>query len=160
MNKYFLIRRLRWPAVLMLIGVVALLYQAGAISNFWHLFIPLLLILLGVLMLAERAVLAADGGFPPYPGTPYSPGAIDPATGQPWTDKNNIDPSLRSRPLLGLPVLIGMQPMGYGKWSGHLYNVDDGKTYQGNIIELNATTIKVEGCVLIICGGENLSRLK
>jgi hypothetical protein len=83
MNKYFLIRRLRWPAVLMLIGVVALLYQAGAISNFWHLFIPLLLILLGVLMLAERAVLAADGGFPPYPGTPYSPGAIDPATGQP-----------------------------------------------------------------------------
>lgn len=85
--------------------------------------------------------------------------SVDPATGQPWTDKNDIDPSLRTRPLLGLAVLTGMQPVGYGKWSGHLYNIDDGKTYQGNIIELNTTTIKIEGCVLIICGGENLSRL-
>jgi uncharacterized protein (DUF2147 family) len=84
----------------------------------------------------------------------------DPATGQPWTDKHNVDPSLRGRPLLGLPVLTGMQPAGYGKWSGQLYNIDDGKTYRGNIIELNATTIKVEGCVLIICGGENMTRLK
>jgi hypothetical protein len=85
MNRYILIRRLRWPAILMLIGVVALLHQMGAIDHFWHLFVPLLLILLGVLMLAERAVLAADGGYPPYlgqyPGAPY-PGAIDPATGQ------------------------------------------------------------------------------
>jgi hypothetical protein len=81
-NKYFLIRRLRWPAILMLIGVIALLHQMGAIEHFWHLFIPLLLILLGVLMLAERAVLAAEGGFPPYPGASY-PGAIDPSAAQP-----------------------------------------------------------------------------
>lgn len=82
MSKYILNRRLRWPAILMLIGVVALLHQMGAIGHFWHLFIPLLLILLGVLMLAERAALAAEGGFPAYPGASY-PGAIDPVAGQP-----------------------------------------------------------------------------
>jgi hypothetical protein len=81
MNRYILIRRLRWPAVLMLLGVIALLHQLGAIEHFWHMFIPLLLILIGVLMLAERAVLAAESGYPSYPGTPY-PGAVDPSTGQ------------------------------------------------------------------------------
>jgi len=83
MNRYILIRRLRWPAILMLLGIIALLHQLGAIEHFWHMFIPLLLILLGVLMLAERAMLAADGGiFPPYPGNPYG-GPGNPVTGQP-----------------------------------------------------------------------------
>lgn len=82
MNRYILIRRLRWPAILMLLGIIALLHQLGAIEHFWHLFIPLLLILLGVLMLAERAMLAADGGFPPYPGNPYG-GPGNPVAGQP-----------------------------------------------------------------------------
>ena len=82
MNRYFLIRRLRWPAILMLIGVIALLHEMGVIEHFWNLFIPLFLILLGVLLLAERALLASEGGYAPYAGAPY-PGAIDPATGQP-----------------------------------------------------------------------------
>jgi hypothetical protein len=83
MNRYIMIRRLRFPAILLLIGVIALLHQTGVVDHFWHWFLPLLLILLGVLMLAERAVLATDGGYPgPYPGQP-GPGAIDPraATG-------------------------------------------------------------------------------
>ena len=82
MNRYIMIRRLRWPAILVLVGVVALLHQLG-VGHFFHLFIPLLLILLGVLMLAERAVLAVDG-YPPYPGqyadAPYA-GAGDPLAG-------------------------------------------------------------------------------
>jgi hypothetical protein len=82
MNRYIMLRRLRWPAILMLVGVVALLDEMNVIDHFWRLFIPLLLILLGVMMLAERAMLAADGGFPPYPdpsygGAPYA-GAGDP----------------------------------------------------------------------------------
>jgi hypothetical protein len=87
MNRYFLIRRLRWPAVLMLLGVIALLHQLGAIEHFWHLFIPLLLILIGVLMLAERAILAAEGGFPPYPGTPYGG---DAGAGQPPAPQSSV----------------------------------------------------------------------
>jgi hypothetical protein len=83
-SRYILIRRLRGPAILLLVGVIALLHTAGIVHHFWH-FWPLLLILVGVFMLAERAALSAEG-FPPYPGTypgAAAPGAFDPATGQP-----------------------------------------------------------------------------
>lgn len=83
MNRYILIRRLRAPAFLLLIGVLALLHQSGVIDHFWHLFWPLALILAGVILLAERAALAVDSGNAPYPGSPYPggpwPGAPDPA---------------------------------------------------------------------------------
>jgi hypothetical protein len=84
MNHYIMIRRLRGPLVLLLAGSIALLHQMGFIDHFWHWFFPLVLIMLGMLMLAERAVLASEGGYPPFPGTPY-PGAPDPrsATGVP-----------------------------------------------------------------------------
>jgi hypothetical protein len=81
MNRYILIRRLRWPAILLLAGVIALLHQMGAIAHFWHLFIPLLLIMLGLLLLAERMALSAEDASTPYPGGPY-PGA--PYAGVPY----------------------------------------------------------------------------
>src|SRR5436190_21823826 len=61
--------------------------------------------------------------------------ANDPATGRPMTDRKNRDPSKRGRALVGVQVLIGMQPSGPAKWSGQLYNPDDGGTYDGHIIE-------------------------
>ncbi|MGB6689244.1 MAG: hypothetical protein WBE76_15525 [Terracidiphilus sp.] len=79
MNRYIFIRRLRGPAFLVLVGVLALLAQAHILG--WGQSWPLYLILAGVLLLAERAALASEG-YPPFSGTPY-PGAIDPATGQP-----------------------------------------------------------------------------
>ena len=91
MNRYIFIRRLMWPCILMLLGVVALLHQAHVVHM--SLFIPLLLILIGVLKLAERAALAAEGGYPAppnpwgmYPGAPNAPapggaGPNPPATG-------------------------------------------------------------------------------
>ena len=85
MNRYILIHRLRGPAILLLIGVLALLDQMGVISNFWRLFWPLLLILIGVVMLAERAMLAEEGypffGWGPADGANY-PGAGNPGAGQ------------------------------------------------------------------------------
>jgi hypothetical protein len=77
-----MIRRLRGPAFLLLIGVLALLRQSDIIPSFWHLFWPLALILAGVIMLAERAALHADGDFPaaPFPGVPYE-GANNPSAG-------------------------------------------------------------------------------
>jgi uncharacterized protein (DUF2147 family) len=86
--------------------------------------------------------------------------ANDPVTGHPWTDKNNIDPSKRGRPLVGVPVLMSMRPDGPGKWTGQLYNMDDGKTYAGNLIEVGPDAVRIEGCFLGVCGGENLSRIK
>ena len=49
---------------------------------------------------------------------------VDPQTGQPWTDKNNPDPAMRNRSLVGVPVLYSLMPDGPGRWSGRLYNID------------------------------------
>ncbi len=86
MNRYILIRRLTGPSILLLLGVVALLHEADLVS--WNLFFPLLLILIGVLKLAQRAALAA-GDEPPYPGmypgqypgAPNAYGGVNPAAG-------------------------------------------------------------------------------
>jgi uncharacterized protein (DUF2147 family) len=83
----------------------------------------------------------------------------DPATGRPWTDKNNADTSKRNRPLIGVQFLTSMRPKGPGIWSGNLYNSDDGNTYSGNVIELGPDTLRIEGCMMGMCGGEKLSRL-
>jgi uncharacterized protein (DUF2147 family) len=85
---------------------------------------------------------------------------IDPASGRPPTDKNNADPAKRNRPLVGVEILTSMHQDGPTKWSGQLYNDDDGKIYSGNLIELGPSSIRIEGCSLGICGGENLTRIK
>ena len=81
MNRYLLIRRLRGPAFLLLVGVIALLAQADILS--WGQSWPLFLILAGLLLLAERAALAGEG-YPPPPGTPWQgAGATTGQTAQP-----------------------------------------------------------------------------
>jgi hypothetical protein len=85
MNAWLFIRRLRGPAFIILVGITALLNQWGVLS-FGHSW-PLYLILAGVLLLAERAALAAaPPAVPPvYPGAyapaTYSPSAYAPAAG-------------------------------------------------------------------------------
>ncbi len=85
---------------------------------------------------------------------------VDPDTGQPWTDKHNPDPNERGRPLVGVYVLYNMIPDQPGRWSGTLYNTDDGHTYPGHLLELNQSTVRIEGCAIGICGGRNLTRLR
>ena len=51
---------------------------------------------------------------------------IDPRTGQPQVDDKNPNPALQQRPIVGLSILIGMRPSGPAKWSGQIYNADDG----------------------------------
>jgi len=53
MSRYVMIRRLRGPAFLLLVGVLALLNQADILS--WGKSWPFFLILAGLLVLAERA---------------------------------------------------------------------------------------------------------
>jgi uncharacterized protein (DUF2147 family) len=85
---------------------------------------------------------------------------LDPATGQPWTDKNNSDASKRGRPLVGAEVLSNMRPAAPRKWSGQLYDPDRGVTLSGNLLELDQDTVRIEGCLLVLCGGEELHRVK
>jgi hypothetical protein len=68
MSRYILIRRLRGPAFLLLVGVNALLAQAHVLG--WSQSWPFYLILAGVLLLAERAALASEG-YPISPGAPW-----------------------------------------------------------------------------------------
>lgn len=83
MNRYMMIRRLRGPAFLLLVGVLALLAETHIIS--WMKSWPLFLILAGVLMLAERAALSAEMGHPPDSGqpNPWADTGLAPYPGQP-----------------------------------------------------------------------------
>jgi uncharacterized protein (DUF2147 family) len=82
----------------------------------------------------------------------------DTATGKPATDSKNPNPALARRPLIGLPMFSGMPPAGPNRWSGQIYNADDGSVYASNIALTAAGTLKVEGCVGALCGGETWTR--
>ena len=82
----------------------------------------------------------------------------DTATGQPATDSKNPNPALAKRAMIGLPLFSGMQPAGPNKWSGQIYNADDGSTYASSVTVTGAETLRVEGCVGALCGGEEWTR--
>jgi uncharacterized protein (DUF2147 family) len=83
---------------------------------------------------------------------------IDPATAKPAVDDKNPNPSLAKRPMIGLPLFSGMQPSGPNKWSGQIYNADDGNSYASNVSVSGPDSLRVEGCVGGLCGGETWSR--
>jgi uncharacterized protein (DUF2147 family) len=85
---------------------------------------------------------------------------IDPATGRAKTDKNNADASKQSRPLLGVPIVLGMRPSGVpNQWSGQVYNASDGKTYSGSFTLTSPNTADLKGCVLgILCKSQTWTR--
>jgi uncharacterized protein (DUF2147 family) len=83
---------------------------------------------------------------------------IDPATGKPQIDDKNPNPALARRPMIGLPLFTGMRPVGPNKWSGQIYDADDGKTYASSVSVAGPDSLRVEGCVGAFCGGETWSR--
>lgn len=51
--------------------------------------------------------------------------------GQPRIDRENPDPALRERPILGLKILDGLEYDGDGEWTGGtIYDPENGKTYK------------------------------
>ena len=68
--------------------------------------------------------------------------------GRPRLDKENPNPALRSRPVIGLTILSNMRANGQGTWSGTIYNPDDGNTYSSSMQLLGPSTMKVNGCVV------------
>ena len=84
----------------------------------------------------------------------------DPATGRPKTDKNNADASKQSRPLLGVPIVLGMKPSGPGQWTGDVYNASDGKTYSGSFTLTGPNSADLKGCVLsVFCKSQTWTRV-
>ena len=68
---------------------------------------------------------------------------INPATGKPIVDDKNPNPALAKRPMIGLRLFYGMRPDGPNKWSGQIYNADDGNSYASNISVSGPGTLKV-----------------
>ena len=83
---------------------------------------------------------------------------VNPATGLPMVDDKNPNPALAKRPMIGLPLFTDMRIAGPNKWSGRIYNADDGGTYASSISIAGPSTLRVEGCVGMMCGGENWTR--
>jgi uncharacterized protein (DUF2147 family) len=83
---------------------------------------------------------------------------INPATGKPQIDDKNPNPALARRPMIGLPLFTDMRAAGPNKWSGQIYNADDGNSYASNIAVSGPDTLRVEGCVGPLCGGETWTR--
>jgi uncharacterized protein (DUF2147 family) len=83
---------------------------------------------------------------------------IDSATGKPQLDDKNPDAAKARHPLIGLHLFHNMKANG-SKWSGHIYNADDGKTYASNVSLTGHKTLRVEGCLLMLCGAETWTRL-
>jgi len=76
-------------------------------------------------------------------------------------DGNNPDVSKRSRPTLGMPILLDMKKKpGTESWEGQVYNAKDGQTYSSSITPTDSDHLEIRGCVLgFLCGGETWTRV-
>jgi Uncharacterized protein conserved in bacteria (DUF2147) len=89
-------------------------------------------------------------------------------------DTENPDPALRSRPTLGIPILLGMRPQAPQQppqqrpdpaltvWHGTIYNSLNGRTYDASVKLAGPDVLHLEGCVLggLFCGGQSWTRVK
>lgn len=84
----------------------------------------------------------------------------DAETRKPKTDKSNSDASKRTRPLIGVQIVLGMKPSGTDKWSGQVYNAEDGKTYSGNLTYSGGNSLQLQGCALggLVCKGQTWTK--
>ena len=73
-----------------------------------------------------------------------------PPDGANQRDVNNPDKSLRSRKLMGLPVLTGLREDG-DLWRGDIYDPEAGKTYRSVIRRKGANRLEVKGCIGPFC---------
>ncbi len=74
-------------------------------------------------------------------------------------DAHNPEPALRARPLVGLAMISDFRPAGAGKWTGgRIYNPSNGKTYASKMSANPDGTLKVEGCIAVICQAQTWKR--
>ena len=72
--------------------------------------------------------------------------------GETKLDRNNPDPALQTRPIIGTRILTGMRPAKAGTWDdGSIYDPSVGKTYRSNMKLGEARQLLVEGCILLFC---------
>lgn len=68
------------------------------------------------------------------------------ADGKAKTDKNNPDPALRSRPVIGMDLIAGFSRKSDREWvGGRIYDPRDGKTYKCKMGVQDDGILKVRG---------------
>ncbi|ETI64861.1 hypothetical protein C100_05110 [Sphingobium sp. C100] len=75
---------------------------------------------------------------------------VKPTPGRPHTDIKNPDPTLRSRPLVGLALLSDFSDAG-DIWKGTIYDPESGKSYNSKVSRNGDGTLKVQGCIAFFC---------
>ena len=74
-------------------------------------------------------------------------------------DANNPNPALRSRRIVGLPILTGFTAR-ESDWRGQIYDPNSGKTYR-SIVKLGArNTLEVKGCIGPFCRTQVWTRVR
>ena len=81
---------------------------------------------------------------------------------EPGFDSENPDAAKKGRPLLGTPVLMGLAPAKEpGKWTGEIYNSQNGKMYGATISLADENTLDLEGCLVWpLCQTQKWTRVK
>ena len=75
-------------------------------------------------------------------------------------DKRNPNVALKTRRILGVTTVIGFKQSAPGMWSGgKLYDPGTGKSYSGKISINPDGTLKVQGCVMMLCQAETWKRV-
>jgi uncharacterized protein (DUF2147 family) len=75
---------------------------------------------------------------------------VPPPQGLDQRDVNNPDAKLRTRKLLGMPILSGFTADGE-VWRGKIYDPKNGKSYRSIIRRKGANVLEVKGCIGPFC---------
>jgi uncharacterized protein (DUF2147 family) len=78
----------------------------------------------------------------------------------PRIDANNPDPRLRGRPLVGLLTLWGFAREGEGWRGGRAYDPKSGKSYKSTLALEPDGSLRVTGCVFVICESRRWTRVR
>ena len=77
------------------------------------------------------------------------------------TDDKNPDAAKRNRPIVGLVIMQGAKKTGDNKWSGTLYNRENGKSYSGTVTVKSKNELDLSGCVAaVLCKTVTWTRVK
>ena len=78
----------------------------------------------------------------------------------PGRDEKNPDPAMRNRPMLGVPILVGMKQTEANLWNGKIYDARGGSLWDAKISLSRTDMLEVRGCVGgFLCGGEDWKRV-
>lgn len=80
---------------------------------------------------------------------------------KPGLDDENPDPAKRTRPTLGMPIIMGFVPVKPNRWEGEIYNSENGKMYSASVSMADDNTLNLEGCLFtnFMCQTQKWTRI-